>query len=414
MKIGVVMYQTSNTKGQELVAQRMTREFRKQGVEAYLITGPYHDGRRIISSDTLQRSANGYVRDDKDPKIPLIRVDGYTSAWPPRRIVLRDFVDTLRRIVDQLGIDVLITHSTLWNGPEEGAKFILWKRTMRELGLDERQMLYCHMPHYQPPEPIGYHITERSFRTAWNMLAFPQIFGVANLILVTTPIEEQYMIDMGAHKEQCHLFPGGVDEELYKNHEHIRFEDFARKYGIPENKRIVSYVGTIEERKNPLAVVRVAKNLRDLKEVHLIITGHGSDQEREVRTEANGLENVTYAGEISDKEKVQLIKGSYLNIIMSRMEALGLTQLEFMYGGVPIITSAAGGQRWLVRDDVDGIHVNGPEDWNGAARAIRHLIKNQEIRDIMSQNARRRAQDFTIEKLTRELGQKLRVTFSHS
>lgn len=37
-RIGVIMYQTSKSKGQELVAQRMVREFIKMGHEAYLIT----------------------------------------------------------------------------------------------------------------------------------------------------------------------------------------------------------------------------------------------------------------------------------------------------------------------------------------------------------------------------------------
>ncbi|MDA4117165.1 MAG: hypothetical protein OK455_02355 [Thaumarchaeota archaeon] len=44
LRIGVVMYQTSLTKGQELVAQRMVKEFRAQSYDAFLITSPYHDG----------------------------------------------------------------------------------------------------------------------------------------------------------------------------------------------------------------------------------------------------------------------------------------------------------------------------------------------------------------------------------
>jgi D-inositol-3-phosphate glycosyltransferase len=65
------------------------------------------------------------------------------------------------------------------------------------------------------------------------------------------------------------------------------------------------------------------------------------------------LPNVTYLGEIDEKDKIQLIKVSYLNIIMSRLEALGIAQLEFMYFGVPVITSATGGQSWVVQDGVD-------------------------------------------------------------
>jgi hypothetical protein len=47
------MYQTSKSKGQELVAQRMVREFIKMGHEAYLITSIYHDGIEVISSKRL-------------------------------------------------------------------------------------------------------------------------------------------------------------------------------------------------------------------------------------------------------------------------------------------------------------------------------------------------------------------------
>lgn len=411
MKIGVIMYQTSSNKGQELVAQRMTRAFRKLGVEAYLIAGPYHDGRRAVPSRVLERSLEGYTRDDKDAQIPLLRVDGYVSRWPPRRVMFRNFVDVLRNIVDRFGIDLLITHSTLWNGPEEAVKFIQWRRTMSELGLVERQMVYCHMSHYQPPEPVGYRVVERSFRITWNRLVFPQILRTANMILVTTPIEKQYMVKFGAREDQCHLFPGGVDEELYKDYEKADFEQFRKKHGIPENKRVISYLGTVEERKNPLGIVKVAKNLVDLHEVHFVIAGHKSNQASQVRIEARKLKNVSYIGEISDEEKLQLIKGSYLNVLMSHMEALGLTQLEFMYGGVPIITSAVGGQRWLVRDKVDGIHVNGPEDVEGAMRAIKHLIENPEVRDEMSENARQRTREFTLAKLTRSLEKKLQAAF---
>ncbi len=409
MRIGIIMYQTSSSKGQELVAQQMTRAFRKGQVEAYLIAGPYDDGKRILPSTVFETSLQGYQQDDKDDQMPILRVDGYISKWPPRRIMFRNFVDSLRNIVDRFSIDVLITHSTLWNGPEETVKFIQWRRTLSDLGLAEREIVYCHMPHYQPPEPIRYPAVERSFRIAWNRLVFPQIVETADLILVTTPIEERYMVRFGAKKDQCHIFPGGVDEELYKNYDKVNFEQFREKYQIPENKKIVSYVGTIEDRKNPLGIIEVAKNLTNLREVHFVIAGHGSTQVLQVRGGARNLKNVSYVGEISDEEKVQLIKGSFLNILLSRMEALGLVQLEFMYGGVPVITSAVGGQRWLIRDGIEGIHVNGPVDIDGAVKAIRHLVKNQEIRNKMSENARRRAQEFTLQKLIRRLVAKLQT-----
>jgi Glycosyltransferase len=89
------------------------------------------------------------------------------------------------------------------------------------------------------------------------------------------------------------------------------------------------------------------------------------------------------------------------------MEALGLTQLEFMYGGVPVITSAVYGQKWVVRDGIDGIHVNGPDDVEGAAKAVERLLNNPDERDRMGRNARERAEQFLMSKIVRELAGKI-------
>ncbi len=74
---------------------------------------------------------------------------------------------------------------------------------------------------------------------------------------------------------------------------------------------------------------------------------------------ASSLPNVSYLGEINEREKALLIRASYLNILMSKLEALGISQLEFMYGGVPVITSGVGGQSWVVQNGVEGLHAKG-------------------------------------------------------
>ncbi len=119
--------------------------------------------------------------------------------------------------------------------------------------------------------------------------------------------------------------------------------------------------------------------------------------------EARGLENVVITGELSEEMKASLIKASYLNIIISKMEALGITQIEFMYGGVPVVSSGVYGQRWLVANGVDGVLVNGPDDIEGAAKAVEELIKNPNEREEMSANARRKASSLLMSKLMEQL-----------
>ncbi|MEM1649846.1 MAG: glycosyltransferase family 4 protein [Sulfolobales archaeon] len=148
--------------------------------------------------------------------------------------------------------------------------------------------------------------------------------------------------------------------------------------------------------------------MKDLRDVIFVIAGRPGDQWSQVIKESKNLPNVIITGEIDERVKASLIKSSYINIIMSRMEAFGLTQLEFMYGGVPVVTSAVYGQKWLVRDGVDGVHLRGPDDIEGAARVIRELVKDRERRDLMSRNARERAKDMLMSRLMKNLFERVR------
>lgn len=397
------MYQTSLTKGQELVALRMTKELRKQGKDAFLLSTLFHDGKPVPWYEQVLKSVRGYVIKEEFG-VPVIRMDGYVSSWPPRRIMLRDAQSIFRHIVEDLGVECFIAHSTLWNGPEELARFKLWNDMMVREGLKDRGVIACFMPHYQPPSPIHYAPIERLYREAWNVTVFPTIFKTANLILCTTPIEIDQMVELGADARKCHLYPGGIDEEAFKN---LGGVDVYSRFNIPRDVKIIAYIGTIEKRKNPAAIVKVATNLRNRKDIIFVAAGSPSDQADILIKATNTLPNFKYIGEISDDEKISLIKASYANIIMSKMEALGLTQLEFMYAGKPVITSAIGGQRWLIRNGIDGIHVNGPEDIKGATEAVLKLVNDEDLASEMGKNAAKRASEFTLSKITQNLIERL-------
>ncbi|MBI4283589.1 MAG: glycosyltransferase family 4 protein [Chloroflexi bacterium] len=404
------MYQTSTSKGQELVAQRMTREFNKLGHKAYLITSLFHDDREIVPAESLKKGPGYLYTGDSVLKIPLIRVDSYIAKWPPRRIVFRDFIHTLEGIVDKFELNALITHSTLWNGPEEAAKFVTWRRDMRNLGGYQDPIVLCHMSHLQEASPLRYSLPELTFRTAWNKFSLTRIMDTANLILVVTPFEKESKVKMGASPEKCFLFPGGVDDEVFLHFAGEDTTDFLKRHNISPVTKIVSYLGTIEERKNPMAVLKVAEKLKERQDIHFVLAGRGgSDYAREVEEMARSLPNVTYLGEIEEKEKVQLMKASYLNILMSRLEALGIAQLEFMFQGVPVITSATGGQSWVIQDRVEGYHVKGPDDIDGACNAIVKLLGDDKTYRQMSSSAKQKAGKLSISSLTRELDAAIEV-----
>lgn len=398
------MYQTSISKGQELVAQRMVRDFIAQGHRAYLITSVYHDGVEVINPESL-RNKKGYVFvKDAELGIPVIRVDSYFVKWPPRRVNFRDCIQVLGRVVDEFRLNVLITHSTLWNGPEEVSKFVSWRRRMRDLGGYKDPIVFCHMSHFQEPTEKRYSLSERAFRTAWNTFSLSQVLKTANMVLVVTPLEKEAKVKMGCDPRKCFLFPGGVQEEPFMQFAAADINDFIKRHKIPPKAKYVSYLGTLETRKNPLGVLKVAELLKYRSDIHFLIAGKGdSSYSDKIKEEASRLSNVTYLGEVDAREKILLIKSSFVNILLSQLEALGLAQLEFMYYGVPVVTSGVGGQSWLVQNNREGLHTKGPDDTSGAAAAILSLVNNRDTWNKLSRNAREKARRMTTSRLMEEL-----------
>ncbi len=180
--------------------------------DAFLITSPYQDEKPVISDEELAMHAGYVYTFDESLGIPVIRVGSAPTSWPPRRASLIDFIDTLAKIVDNFKLNVLITHSTLWNGPEEILKFVEWRRNLSRDGVPKLTPIFCHMSHFQEASPDRYGVVERSFREAWNQTSLSLIVREADLVLVVSPFEKEAMKERGAAEDRCFLFPGGIDE----------------------------------------------------------------------------------------------------------------------------------------------------------------------------------------------------------
>jgi len=405
MNFGVIMYQTSTSKGQEVVAQRMTKELAAQGHRAVLVTSRFHDFRPVISAEEVRRNG-GYVRFEDDTLgIEVFRVESRKVDWPPRRIEFSNFISVLDRIVGELELQVLITHSTLWNGPDLTAQFVSWKRRVFGEG-GGRRLIFCHMSHFQPPASERYSLQEREWRRAWNDYALKRIIGEADLLLVTTPEAERHMVELGARRDQCLLFPGGI--EVPRRLSPAELSEFRQRHGFLPAEKLITFLGTIEKRKNVGAIVNVARRLKTERGIRFVVAGRmEGEYARKIMHNAGDVPNLSTLGEIGDEEKAALIRASYLNLTMSKLEALGLAQLEFMSAGVPVVTSGVGGQAWIVRNNHTGVVVRGPGDVKGAADAIIRLFEDPEYRSGLGGHAKKFASRFTMKALVRKLLQRI-------
>ncbi len=406
MNVLVAAPQTSSYRGAELTAARMVKWALRLGHKAWLLTSAFHDWEPAVPERELDRSLSGYVALERDPKagVPALRAISARSLVPAKRITMRDLFSVLRRIDEEVGVDLALFHSTFWNGPEEAARWIGWKGELASIGEEVRPTALAYMPHFRPVEP-GANPVERTLRLAWNATVLPRVLRSAKWVLCESPPECDDLSSSGAGKEKLIHYKGLLDDDFARLVDEARPDLIRDRLRIRE-EHVVAFVGPLEPRKNPSALVHVAKRLSG-RGVAVVVAGAGEEEER-MRREARSTPNLYVAGLLSEEEKASLVKASLANVILSRSEVLGVAQLEFMYGGVPVVTSAAYGQRWLVRDGVDGIHVRGPDDIEGVAAAVERLARDAALRESLGRNARERAKEFLMSRSLGELLERLR------
>lgn len=125
----------------------------------------------------------------------------------------------------------------------------------------------------------------------------------------------------------------------------------------------------------------------------LVLAGVGETlEETKKAVIAGGLENfVRFPGNVTDVPG--LLRKSDIGVVSSHWEGFGLSAVEMMASGLPVIASDVPGLREVVKNS--GIIFN-PGDYTRLADELETLIKNPDIASQISRQCRKRAEKYDI------------------
>ena len=157
-----------------------------------------------------------------------------------------------------------------------------------------------------------------------------------------------------------------------------------------EKKWDIAFLGRLEKMKAvDLFPEMLALLKKDYPHLKMVMTGEGSQKDKLL----NGFESlgvsqmVDYLGVIETKEVPKLINQSRVFIYPSREEPFGLSILEAMACGVPVVTTNVYGPSEIITQNVDGLAVN-PDDVNALVKAIGSLLDDEHLRIVMGEEGR--------------------------
>jgi len=183
-----------------------------------------------------------------------------------------------------------------------------------------------------------------------------------------------------------------------------------KKYDLP--KRYVLTVGTIEERKNLLLLVKSLLHTKD--SVRLIVVGKPTAYTEEVKQFINTNHlagRIVFLHNVSFEELPALYQLSTLFVYPSRYEGFGIPVIEALNSGTPVI--AATGSCLEEAGGPDSLYVN-PDDEEDLAKKINKVWNSPTVRQHMVTKGFEYAKNFNHEKLTGQLMELYQKTLKHA
>jgi len=207
------------------------------------------------------------------------------------------------------------------------------------------------------------------------------------------------------HRDRCEVVPLGIRQTEFVETPavHARATKFREQYaGAGHARKLVLFVGRLRYYKGLQFLIKAAPDV----DAEFLLVGTGTPEiEAELRELAarNGVaQRVHFLGDVNDADKVALYYGADIFCMPShlRSEAFGLSQVEAMACGLPVVScDVDSGVPFVNQNGVSGLTVR-RADPAALAAGLNRLLQDEELRHHLAHGARARAQEeFTAEKM---------------
>jgi L-malate glycosyltransferase len=363
MRIGITCYPTYGGSG--AVATELGVALAARGHEVHFIT--YQQPFRL---PVFQPRI--YFHEVEVGRYPLFEFPPYDLA-----LAVRMHEVVLRHDLQLLHLHYAIPHATsAW----------IAREMLRQTGNDVRLVTTLH----------GTDITIVGQDPSFHAITKFSIEKSDRLTAVSNYLREETYNAFKCTACQVQVIHNFIDPAIYNR---TLYPPILREQVTANGRKVLMHVSNFRPVKRVRDVVRVfAKVLKEVPSV-LVMVGDGPDRiEAENEARQLGVEReVSFLGRL--ESVAPLLAGADLFLLPSESESFGLSALEALASGVPVVASRTGGLPEVVTDGETGA-LRPVGDIEGMARAAIEILCNPERWQAMSQaaalDARRR---FSLEEI---------------
>lgn len=248
----------------------------------------------------------------------------------------------------------------------------------------------------------GFHFFKGAPLKNW-MLFYPIEYMLASHtdIIITINKEDYNRAKTSFKAVKVEYIPGiGIDIDKFKKVAVDKAQK-RKELGITEESFIVLSVGELNKNKNHETIIKAIAKLNN-PSVCYVICGQGALEEnlKILIRKLNLEDQVKLLGYRSDVNEINKIADIF--VFPSKREGLGLSALEAMASGLPIVTSNIHG---IIDYSIDGLtgYALNPVDIDGFASVINKLLNSLELRNKMAKYNEKSVMEFDIKKVKKEM-----------
>lgn len=360
MKIGITCYPTYGGSG--VVATELGKELAQLGHEVHFIS-------YALPHRLTQFVENIFYHEVEVSNYPLFEHQLYSLALTSKMLEVIEYEQ-----LDLLHVHYAIPHAT---------SAFLAKQILNKNGSDIKIITTLH----------GTDITLVGLEPSFLPLVKLSIEASDGVTAVSRFLKEKTITNYHIDKdiEVIHNF---IDAELYKPVCNKQFKEHV----APNNEKIMIHTSNFRPVKRVSDTIRILEKVKKEIPTKLILIGDGPDRsECERLTRELKLEkDVLFLGKQDGLEDLLSVADIFL--MPSQSESFGLSALEAMSCGVPVISSSVGGLPELIVHNQTG-YIAEFSDVDRMAKYALELLRNEKKINSFSKKSRQRAEKIFEKKL---------------
>jgi len=222
----------------------------------------------------------------------------------------------------------------------------------------------------------------------------------ASAIHFTTEDEKENVLNHLKLNNKNFIVPNGIDIEEYK--QLPQAGSFKKKYPLLMNSKYILFLGRINYKKGLDLLAKAFGELsRIYPDLYMVVAGPDNSYQKELEKilrELHVFEKVVFTGLLSGVDILEAYTDAELFVLSSYSENFGMTVIEAMACGTPVVISNMVGIHREVKNNNAGIITENKVE--SLVDAMRSLLENRELSKKYSNNGKQFvAQYYDIDKV---------------